>query len=135
MPHDLHHGDAPPGETPDGGSGADRLKLDPEGLARDWITLWQSELAAMAVDREAQETWLTMMALWAGAKDIPTAVPPERPHGRDYEHAVGPSGTAAASAPDPRDTEIERLARQVHDLEGRLAVLEHTSRRRPSRPT
>ena len=36
-------------------------------LARDWITLWQSELAALAADREAQETWQALVALWAGA--------------------------------------------------------------------
>jgi hypothetical protein len=36
---------------------------DPATLARDWITLWQSELAATAVDREAQETWRFMLSL------------------------------------------------------------------------
>ena len=36
-------------------------------LARDWITLWQSELAAMATDREAQETFQALLAVWAGA--------------------------------------------------------------------
>ena len=38
-----------------------------EAGAADWITLWQSELAALAADREAQETWQAMLALWAGA--------------------------------------------------------------------
>ncbi len=36
------------------------------GLAQDWITLWQSELSALAADPEMRETWQTMMALWAG---------------------------------------------------------------------
>ena len=40
---------------------------DLEALARDWITLWQSELAAIATDREAQESWQAILALWAGA--------------------------------------------------------------------
>ena len=40
---------------------------DLQGLARDWITLWQSELAAVAADREVQEAWQTLLALWAGA--------------------------------------------------------------------
>ena len=40
---------------------------DLQELARDWITLWQSELAALAADREAQESWQAMMSLWAGA--------------------------------------------------------------------
>lgn len=28
-----------------------------ERLAEDWITLWQSEIAALAADREAAEAW------------------------------------------------------------------------------
>ena len=44
-----------------------RTGEDLHALARDWITLWQSELAALAVDREAQETWHALLSLWAGA--------------------------------------------------------------------
>ena len=50
------------GARPDAAAAPDLRKL-----AQDWITLWQSELAALAVDREAQETWHAMLALWAGA--------------------------------------------------------------------
>ena len=39
---------------------------DPRKLAQDWITLWQSELSAMAADPEMRESWQTLMALWAG---------------------------------------------------------------------
>src|ERR1700733_7912795 len=39
---------------------------DPRKLAQDWITLWQSELSAMAADSEMRESWQTVMALWAG---------------------------------------------------------------------
>ena len=39
---------------------------DPRKLAQDWITLWQSELSAMAADPEIRESWQTVMALWAG---------------------------------------------------------------------
>ena len=54
------------------GDRSDPPPSDPAGealqeLARDWITLWQSELAALAVDREAQETWHVLLSLWAGA--------------------------------------------------------------------
>jgi hypothetical protein len=102
-------------------------------LARDWITLWQSELAALAVDREAQETWHTMLALWAGAAGaMLSAAPRERPGARHHRPAAGPAGSAAApgtppaaAAPDARDAEIERLARHVRELEARLADLEH----------
>ena len=51
------------------GPGRDESAAGPDlrKLAQDWITLWQSELAGLAVDREAQETWQAMLALWAGA--------------------------------------------------------------------
>src|SRR5471030_1768331 len=39
---------------------------DPRKLAQDWITLWQSELSAMAADPEIRESWQTVMTLWAG---------------------------------------------------------------------
>ena len=39
---------------------------DPHRLAQDWITLWQSEVAALAADKEAQETWQALAGLWAG---------------------------------------------------------------------
>jgi len=43
-------------------------ELDPQGLeqlAEDWITLWQSELAAMAADPELAEAWAAAVALGA----------------------------------------------------------------------
>jgi hypothetical protein len=147
MPEDIRHGGAPPWDGP--GAAADApspgggAKPELRDLARDWITLWQSELSALAVDREAQETWHTMLALWAGAAGaMLSAAPRERPRGRAYGPAAagpaaagasgGPAGAAAApgaapaaAAPDPRDAEIERLARHVRELEARLAELEH----------
>jgi hypothetical protein len=135
MPDDGRHGDAPRGDASGGAAGAapGRGTPDLRDLARDWITLWQSEIAALAVDREAQETWHTMLALWAGAAGaMLTAAPRERPGGRSYRNPAGPAGAAAApgtpaaaAAPDARDAEIERLARHVRELEARLADLEH----------
>src|SRR4051794_10690451 len=40
------------------GGGASRAQT----LAQDWITLWQSELSALAADPELRETWQTLMA-------------------------------------------------------------------------
>ncbi|MDR3538621.1 MAG: hypothetical protein P4L71_19150 [Acetobacteraceae bacterium] len=128
-------------------------------LARDWISLWQSELSAIAVDREAQETWQAMLALWAGAAGAmlhampragstaapspPSSARAGEPAGHDAQGArraarragaEPATGTAAAAAaPDPRDAEIERLARHVAELETRLAGLERGDRRGPAR--
>ena len=100
---------------------------DLQGLARDWITLWQSELAAAAADREVQEAWQTMAGLWAGAATALLQVLP-RGGGDGGAGATGPVAAArpapAAAAPDPRDAEIERLRRRVDALEQRLAELD-----------
>jgi hypothetical protein len=120
------------------------------GLAQDWITLWQSELSAMAADPEMRETWQTMMALWAGTmaaslRAMPRDWPPHGPSGRHDQTARGagtadaPRATPAAAAPDARDAEIERLARHVAALERRLADIERggdppvNPKRRPRR--
>ena len=36
-------------------------------LAKDLVAMWQSELTAMAADRELRETWTATMVLWAQA--------------------------------------------------------------------
>jgi len=143
---------APPGRTAGGEPetpGFDHLPdhdpkppIDLHRLAQDWITLWQSELTAAAADRELQETWQTMAALWASAaatmlRALPRAAPgPGEGGGGRWPGpggaagggsagaAVPPRTTPAAAAPDPRDAEIDRLARRIADLERRLAGLE-----------
>jgi ubiquinone biosynthesis protein UbiJ len=121
-----------------GGHGsAERQAPDLEALARDWITLWQSELAALAADREAQEMWQSWLAVWAGmaaamVRTLPRTADDGTAGGgaRHDGHAGGgrPAAPArpapAAAAPDPRDAEIERLARHIGELERRLAALE-----------
>ena len=106
-----------------GGSTADL-----QTLARDWITLWQSELAAAAVDREVQEAWQTLAGLWAGAA---TALLQALPRGGADGGRAGAAGAAAAARPTPasaaldaRDAEIERLRRRIDALERRLAELD-----------
>ncbi len=113
-------------------------------LGEDWLALWRSELAAMAVDRELRESWAAMTGLWArtaqaaseaAAKAAFAAAPhePARSPGAD-----APAGTApAAAAPDARLDEIEQLNRRVAELEERLAALcdRPAEPLRPARPT
>jgi len=109
----------------DGEQPADPPAAELAELARDWITLWQSELAALAVDREAQESWQTLLALWAGAAAAMLQAMPRSGHdGTRPGAAVAPRPAPAAAAPDARDAEIERLARRIAELERRLAELE-----------
>jgi len=127
---------------------------DLAALARDWITLWQSELAALAADREAQEMSQAVLDLWAGmAGSLLAAMPRARPAGTDggasggfgagfaaspgpgpsarHERADGRSGAAAPAgaaadpaAPGAGDAALERLHRRLAELESRLAELE-----------
>lgn len=101
---------------------------DPRKLARDWITLWQSELSAMAADREIRESWQTVLALWAGTmsamlRDPPSAARHDTTRGQSGS-ADAPRAAPVAAAPDARDAEIASLARHVAALERRLADLE-----------
>jgi hypothetical protein len=127
---DARFSDAGSSESGRGGkAGAD--VPDPRKLAQDWITLWQSELSAMAADPEIREAWQTVMALWAGTMATMLRGLPREPHMPRHERTRGHSGPAdapraapAAAAPDPRDAQIEHLARHVATLERRLAELE-----------
>ena len=62
-----------------GGGGTTVELPDPRKLAQDWITLWQSELSAMAADPEMRESWQTVMALWAGTMSAMLRGLPARP--------------------------------------------------------
>ena len=115
--------DCPDGEAP--------TQPDPRDLVRDWITVWQSELAAIATDREMRENWQAAAGAWVGlASAIMCAPSPSPPPAHDpaprsagTADATGPA--APAAAPDARDAEIERLGRHVAALESRLAAIEH----------
>jgi len=118
---------------------------DFKALARDWITIWHSEMAAAATDREGVEHWQALVqqyaAAWAGAANAMTSAWPDPPpppsahtasagrtHGGHDTRAARPAAPAraapAAAAPDARDAEVERLARRVAELERRLAELD-----------
>jgi len=99
-------------------------------LAEDWIALWQSELSALATDRETQENWHTLLALWGSAASIWLRT---MSFGRaDAKSRPTPSraptattrAPAPAAAPDVRDVEIDRLHSCIAELERRLADVE-----------
>ena len=102
-------------------------------LVEDWLTIWQSELAAMVLDRELQETQLALLDASAAqmrgrlraASPPPAATGADDGRGAAAAGCAGPvpaPGTAAlVAAPDARDAELERLAARVAELEGKLA--------------
>jgi hypothetical protein len=91
-------------------------------LAKDLVAMWQSELTAMAADRELRETWAATMALWAQAANAAAAMlPHERSPAGSARPAQPPRPPAAAAAPQPGLAEIEQLNRRIAELEQRLA--------------
>jgi len=126
-------------------SGQAPKELDLHRLAQDWITLWESELSALAGDPELREAWQAMSALWAGAMtamlrtmprgSTPWSTPSEHERPRRGAGPAEASRTApVAAAPDPRDAEIDRLARHIDALERRLAEVERDSGARRATP-
>jgi hypothetical protein len=94
---------------------------DPGAMARDWITIVQSELASLAADREMQEALQRLIAGWASAA---RALIPHDGSTRPARTAAAARPASAAAAPDARDAEIERLGARIAELESRLAALE-----------
>jgi hypothetical protein len=107
---------------------ADRPDLD--ALARDWITLWQSEIAALAHDREAAETASRMAAIWAGlaatwlrAAPAPAAAP-SAPGAHDAPAARAADASGAASAAAAPDAGLDAVRQLLGDLAERLGGIE-----------
>jgi len=94
---------------------------------QDWITIWQSELNALATDREVQLAWIRLVEIWAANARAAGAFLPDAPNGRPRPEPPQGAPTPAA-APDAGDAEqqrrlLEHLARRVEELERRLAEL------------
>jgi hypothetical protein len=113
-------------------------------LAQDWVTLWQSELTALARDREAQEHWAKLIGFWAGMAGQTIAAQAacaarshdqHPPRSTRTDDPAWPAPAAPASHPggepgaDPLT--LARLHQRIADLETRLAALDrdHPPRR------
>lgn len=97
-----------------------------DNLAEDWVALWQSELTAMAADRELRESFTAMMTLWASTANasLRLLTPNHDIAGRNPE-TLQPQGSAPiAAAFEPSLDEIANLNRRIAELERRLAGLE-----------
>jgi hypothetical protein len=96
----------------------DSSDVDPH----DWVTLWQSELSALAVDRECHEAVAAFATAWAAAvaRHDGAATGHDRPAGR-----AGPDAAAWPAPPvaplDARDGELASLRHRVAELERRIA--------------
>jgi hypothetical protein len=120
----------PPEDQPFGQSGV--AAASPADTWQDWVTIWQSELNALATDREAQQAWAKLVELWAAQARAAGAFLPRRP---GDDPACGRAGAepstrpaAPAAAPDAGVAEqqrhaIEHLERRVQELERRLREL------------
>jgi hypothetical protein len=92
-------------------------------MARDWITIWQSEMTAAATDRELLEGLTRLIEQWSRAARAAADVLPAAPDGANGRAGTGAEAwsKAADAAPDARDLAIERLAGRVEELERLLA--------------
>jgi hypothetical protein len=87
--------------------------VDPAALLRDWMTLVQTELAGLATDREALETFQALAGAWARGLG-----------GHDPKGAAAVAAAPAAGGDAGRAALLERidaLERRVAELEQQLA--------------
>ncbi len=80
----------------------------------DWATLWQSEVAALAVDREAHEALHACPGVVA-ARERRRALT-QRPDAPGPMRRRGPRPLPLLLT--PRDEQIEQLRRRIAELEG-----------------
>lgn len=103
-----------PGSTPDSESHA---------VVRDWLTIWHSELAALALDPDMRASWLRLLDAWAQTAERALRFLPAGEPKAGHAGPVAPARPAApVAAPDPRDAAIHALEQRLAALERRLAA-------------
>jgi len=104
-----------------------------EQLAEDWITLWESELAALAADPELAEHSAAGLGLWAGLwrAQLGALMPRARhepgdgpPRGADAPPRPAPGAAPSAAGSGAGDAGEPAWSLRLADLERRLAALE-----------
>ena len=94
-------------------------------MLEDWITIWQSEMAGLILDREMQETALRLVDGWAAqARAAARLIAPALDAARRHAGSAASTGAAPAAAPDGRDAVIAQLLDRVAELERRLSRLD-----------
>lgn len=98
--------------------------------AKDWITTWQSELAASASNRESQKNWVGTINTWVNAaRDAATAwqAPPQDAPSKNT-HCEAPkapghqtSACASANLIAAMAHELTTLRTRIENLERRLS--------------
>jgi hypothetical protein len=94
-----------------------------ENLAKDFVAVWQSELTAMAADRELREGWAAILNLWAQAAGAAAALLPHNAPLGGSSTAQPPRPAPAAVASGPGVDAVEQLSCRVAELEQRVAEL------------
>jgi hypothetical protein len=92
-------------------------------LASDLVAMWQSELTAMAADREVRESWAMLLVLWAQSATTAGALLAHDNAARSARTAQPARPAPAAAASQPGLAEVQQLSRRVAELEQRLAEL------------
>ncbi len=95
-----------------------------DNLPEDLLAIWQSELVAMAADRELREGWTALVTLWANSAATLAALAHDHPPAGSASTAEPAGPTALGPASDTGLDEIARLHRHVAELEHRLDEVE-----------
>jgi hypothetical protein len=107
----------------------------------DWTTIWRSEMAGMAIDREMAEAWTSMAMAWQRMALGLAGLAP-RPQTNERQHAAGRAGTDAKAgptpAPAPSHDELRRelsaeFRRDLDAMGTRIATLERALAERAER--